>query len=150
MAIARKDSEYNTNKDRIIKQTRDKFVVCMFLNGANRKWFGRCVDGLNNDYLAGNKHYPETVEKALEYLQNYRDSNQIVKKGKRHDEDGKTGATFAQSGGGVTCYKCGEQGHISTKCGYDSDDEKVISYRKAWKEKKKAITNVQVRTGVQF
>ena len=149
--IASKEENYLTNKTRIDKETRDKFVACMFLNGANRKYYGRCVDGLNNDYLAGNKHYPETVEKALEYLQNYHDGNQFVKnKGKKND-DGKTGAAFGQLSN-VTCHKCGEKGHCASSCECDNDDEKVINNRKA---RKKGANNVQlnennVRTGVQL
>ena len=29
------------------EKARDKFVVCMFLNGANKKVFSKCIDGLN-------------------------------------------------------------------------------------------------------
>ena len=104
-------------------------------------------------YLAGHKHYPSTTEKALEYLQNYMESNPNQARGKRSttDASSKTGAAFVEMKD-RECYKCGTKGHISPNCPFDSDDEKVINYRKS---KKKGATNVAVqsaivRTGVQF
>ena len=44
--IAINDDKCTTNELKAQKEMRDKFVVCMFLCGANRKWCSRCVDGL--------------------------------------------------------------------------------------------------------
>ena len=72
----------------------------------------------------------------MEYLQNYRDGNPNWKKGKKSGDDGVGGAVFGQVGA-RSCYKCGEIGHLANKCPHDSDDEKVIKHRKAWKERSK-------------
>ena len=98
---------------------RDKFVACMFLLGANREVHGKCVHGLNNDYLAGNEHCPKTTEKALECLQNYKDTSHVKKEVKK--DDSSSGSNSGSGAGFVQledreCYYCGEKGHMKHQC----------------------------------
>ena len=140
--LMKEDSRYATadedERDKVIKEIRNKFLACAFINGANKKKFGKVIDSLNNDHLGGNSHYPTTVEKALDLLQNYMDSNNNYQRGKA-----KGGKVFVQHNNRYF-YKCGIKRHVSPNCPYDSEDEVVIKYRTTKGKSINGATGVQI------
>ena len=59
-----KDEE-QVDEDKLINNGCDKFAVCMFLVGSNKKLCSKCINGLNNNCLAGNEHCATRVDQAL-------------------------------------------------------------------------------------
>ena len=67
----------------------------MIISGADRKRYGQLKLDLANDYLLGTDQYPDTLEKAVNLLSNYRGAQVAIPRGQiRHD-----GVAFLQHGG---------------------------------------------------
>jgi hypothetical protein len=47
---------------------KKRFQACMFLASLNIGRYGDIIDELNNDFLAGNNNYPETIEDVVSRL----------------------------------------------------------------------------------
>ena len=85
------------------------------------------MDDLNNEYVAGNVKYPESVSEMFKLLSNRRGVggfNKFGSKQRKLDalQDGVNEASFAQKKHNdkqmkrITCYACGEKGHMSHQC----------------------------------
>jgi len=114
------------------KDTRNKFVGCMFIEGSSPKKYGKYIADLNNDYNTGTNKYPPTLEAGMEMLSSY-----VSPDGGHSNERstvGTVGANFAtyldadlikkrQAEG--KCFKCGADDHISKNCknGYKGHTE---------------------------
>ena len=110
------------------KKSRNKFLACMFMDGANKTKYGKCIADLSNSYLSKNDKYPKTVATALTYLSHFSDGEYVSKR--KQDETINLG--FVQYEDRV-CYKCGEKGHIATYC--KKDKEKLVN---AYQEEEEA------------
>ena len=53
---------------RLRKPVRDKFLACVFLSGLRKKKFSKCLDDLNNSFLARQNEYPIDMEAPLNYV----------------------------------------------------------------------------------
>ena len=62
------------------KKSRNKFLACMFMDGANKTKYGKCIADLSNSYLSKNDKYPKTVATALTYLSHFSDGESVPKK----------------------------------------------------------------------
>jgi len=49
-------------------QARDKLLACLFLNGCDRKRYGKVIEELSHAHLAGQENYPGTVEAMMMML----------------------------------------------------------------------------------
>ena len=107
MKLAMKESGYDdkSKRDDIVQKCRNKTLACLFLNGANRKYYSKCIDELNNAYLSGHNNYPKSAEEAMTYLSYYMDQN---------DKGSNRMMSLAQTE--VECYYCHEKGHYATDC----------------------------------
>jgi hypothetical protein len=112
---------------------KKRFQACMFLASLNINRYGSIVDELNNDFLAGNNKYPETIEDVVSRLSYRMNSGAARKKQSAEaasDSEGSAGveSSFVQTGkkktkNKVTCYRCGERGHYADACPNESEDE---------------------------
>ena len=110
------------------KKSRNKFLACMFMDGANKTKYGKCIADLSNSYLSKNDKYPKTVATALTYLSHFSDCEYVSKK--KPDETINLGLLQYED---RVCYKCGEKGHIATYC--KKDREKLVN---AYQEEEEA------------
>jgi hypothetical protein len=99
----------------------------MMLSGADKKHYGKLLEDLNNNYLAGTDNYPLDVDLTVTLLSHYQDfqSNGGCNK---VDSDGGGGveASFAQHKKKekqkdkqkfrIQCWTCGEYGHMARDC----------------------------------
>ena len=107
MKLAMKETDYSDNSKRgdIVQKCRNKMLACLFLNGANKKYHGKCIDKLNNAHLSGSNNHPKSTEEAITCLSHCMDQN---------DEGNNQMMSLAQAE--VECYYCHEKGHIATNC----------------------------------
>ncbi len=103
-------------------KTLDKTLAYGILVRADRGWYRKLIEEIENAYLKGNNNYPKTPMKAYKILVNYRSYNNnkrmnisggldqvvFVTEGKRP----KTGKEFPYK----RCYKCGKYGHYNSNC----------------------------------
>ena len=59
------DIDYASKPKEIKKAVRDKFLACVFLSGLRKKKFSKCLDDLNNSFLARQNKHPIDMEAAL-------------------------------------------------------------------------------------
>ena len=57
--VAEDTTNYARNKKKIQKDTRDKFMACMFIDGLDTARYSRCIDDLANQYLKSQDEYPK-------------------------------------------------------------------------------------------
>ncbi len=69
----------------------------LLISGADKQRFGKLKDKLVNNYLLGTNQYPDTFEKALRIIGNYRLSKS-TRPYRPNPND--TGVPFLQRGGG--------------------------------------------------
>ena len=107
MKLAANKAGYDDRLTRndIVLKCRNEMLASLFLNGANRKYYSKCIDELNNTDLSGQNNYPKSTEEAMTYLSYYLDQN---------DKNSNRMMSFAQTE--VECYYCHEKGHIATNC----------------------------------
>jgi len=98
------------------KEVRQKFLACIFLTGVDQKQYSRLIGKLKNQYLTGQKNYPNMVEAALTMLSHYMEEKHAHRSGQA---SAKT--SFVQLHKEVQCYKCGKKGHYANKCQQDSN-----------------------------
>lgn len=100
---------------------RQKYLACVFLAGASKR-YDRLVNDLNNAYLTGSDHYPESVEGAMTMLSHYKQDRERSTN-PRSAPMQQDGVGFAQGKdlSKVRCFKCGEYGHYANKCPNDPD-----------------------------
>ena len=103
------------------KNTRDKFLACVFIAGVNQKKFGKLINELNNAYLSGSNNYPKSVVGAVTMLSHYAGD---WKPGVTNKEQGEQVYSFAQKKKDVKCFKCGKKGHYANECDESETDEK--------------------------
>ena len=111
------------------KDTRNKFLACIFIAGVDRKKHRKLINELNNQCLSGNNNYPTTLEGALNVVSHYKcDGTSMSPRGETTDE-GIGSASFAQLNKktqkkqNVTCYKCKQKGHNANECNEESDSD---------------------------
>ena len=105
MKIAEKDINCSSEKDEVKQKCRNKFLVCVFLHGANRKHHNKCIEELNNVHLRGSNNHPKTVKEAMTHFSHHMDKANRQK---------SRMVSFMQMG--VECHCCCEHGHITTNC----------------------------------
>ena len=121
-------TKIGTNKD-----TRNKFLACVFIAGVDRKKHGKLINEPNNQHLSGNNNDPTTLEGALNMVSHYKSDGTLMSpKGETTDE-GNGGASFAQLNKktkkkqNVTCCKCKQKGHHTNECNEESDSDESDS-----------------------
>ena len=140
------DENY-TNDQKILakKQAKDRFLACMFINGADKARFGDLHDDLLNDFAKGQRNYPTSVVDAYSLLVNY----------KPRFKPGNTtvsGSSFVQPGDEkkgdseqeIRCWGCDKPGIYLEKC------TKAECIKKwADKQERKAAKANEQQTGAQ-
>ena len=53
---------------------REKFLACVFMDGALKNKYSKCIADLNNSYLSSYNKYPKSVAAAYGYLSDYSDN----------------------------------------------------------------------------
>jgi hypothetical protein len=96
----------------------------MMLSGADKKCYGKLLEDLNNNYLAGTDNYPLDVDSTVTLLSHYQDYQSNGGHNKV-DSDGGGGVetSFAQHKKKekqkdkqkfrIQCWTCGEYGHMA-------------------------------------
>ena len=106
---------------------RQKYLACLFLNGADKSRYESLVDGVNNNYVKGLDTFPKTLQDAFALLTETR-CRKITK-------STIEGSSFAQGQGGggghaPACWGCNEEGIVLSECIKPACMEK-------WKRKQK-------------
>jgi hypothetical protein len=109
------------------KTVREKMIVILFMDGAN-KGFKLLMRDLENDYVLGTNKYPTTLAEALQVLMVYSEQpvyKAIMKKLKKRQsvetEKGSLDILFVQMKNidmikkGL-CFCCGERGQKASEC----------------------------------
>ena len=86
---------------------RQKYLACLFLNGADKTRYDSLVDGVMNDYVKGLDTFPKSLQDAFALLTKTRCS--------KFSKTISEGSSFAQGheggGGNVpACWGCKEEG----------------------------------------
>ena len=97
----------------------------IFLAGVDKKRYGKLVEDLNNNFLAGKDNYPESIDSTLTLLSDYQDHSSAAGLNVGNGE-GVFETSFAQyqkrklkntkQASRVTCFDCGERGHVKKDC----------------------------------
>ena len=132
----RLDEAYNNaddaGKKKMAEEGYNRVVAYEFLMGCNTQKAIDLRKSLQNDQAKSKNNYPETLEKAIELIANFRGDNN-VNKAKRKDQQRSGGGTqegtresvgFAQVVPGddgrefpnITCNRCGKKGHCANHC----------------------------------
>jgi hypothetical protein len=109
------------------KVARDKMMSMMMLSGADKKRYGKLLEDLNNNYLAGTDNYPSDVDSTVTLLSHYQDYQSNGGRNKvDSDGDGRVETSFAQHKKKekqkdkqkfrIQCWTCGEYGHMARDC----------------------------------
>jgi Zinc knuckle len=118
------------------KKAREKMIVILFMDGAN-KGFKPLMRDLENDYVLGTNKYPATLAEALQVLMVYSEQpvyKAIMKKLKKRQsvetEEGSPDISFVQMKKidmikkGL-CFRCGEKGHKASECEKKKESEET-------------------------
>ena len=109
-------------------EAQGQLWIMILLAGVDKKRFGSLLDGLNNDYLAGQDRYPSDIDSTVTLLSNYRDHQ--VHGGRQVANNAgatrvMTETSFAQRQGQGRrnrqrvrgpCFNCNQPGHIAANC----------------------------------
>ena len=90
---------------------RQKYLACLFLNGADKNRYESLVDGVTNDYVKGLDTFPKTLQDAFALL--------TETKSKKQGRVMAEGYSFAQgtgTGTGPSCWGCQESGIVLSEC----------------------------------
>ena len=106
------------------KKAQERLYASIFLAGADKRRYGKYVDGLNNAYLTGTDNYPKTVQQAVTALTNYQDGEQKPSASRNVERTGGSGGpletSFAQTSGRALrrrrCFECGDPTHVARSC----------------------------------
>jgi hypothetical protein len=109
------------------KVARDKMMSMMMLSGADKKRYGKLLEDLNNNYLAGTDNYPSDVDSTVTLLSHYQDYQSNGGRNKvDSDGGGRVETSFAQHKKKekqkdkqkfrIQCWTCGEYGHMARDC----------------------------------
>ena len=86
----------------------------LFLEATNKRKFAKLLTELSNDYIKGTKAYPSNMEEGLDMVVAY--TNPDLHKQQGNQNKDRRGTSFAQKKKKITCYACGEEGHIAPNC----------------------------------
>jgi hypothetical protein len=101
---------------------RDKYLIMLFLAGADKVRFGTLIEDLNtNSYLAGNDQYPVSLDGTLTLLLHYQghqgsehmDNNKNVS---RETSFAQRKPQKAQQLARIYCLNYNEYGHYQSEC----------------------------------
>ena len=135
--IAERDRRYNRERARVEAKERAKMLAVAFMEGADRQVYGFLCRGLSDDHALGDDRYPETMEDALEVLR-VSGAKKAAKKVKSDKELAELKKLqLVQGAGQVTCWKCGEVGHVKKEC---------PKWKAAQEAKQRATQLTQART----
>jgi hypothetical protein len=90
----------------------DQKAKDMFLAVADRSWFGKLLEDLENDFLQGHDGYPKTLSDEYSLLTNWKEETR---------SDPKNPVVFTTTSQqnnrrNITCYRRGRIGHYSNNC----------------------------------
>jgi hypothetical protein len=90
----------------------DQKAKDMFLAVADRSWFGKLLEDLENDFLQGHDGYPKTLSDEYSLLTNWKEETR---------SDPKIPVVFTTTSQqnnrrNITCYRRGRIGHYSNNC----------------------------------
>ena len=107
--IAAEEADYDvkSKKADVISKCNAQMLACMFMHGANKKLYKKCIIELNNMYLSGNDRYPKSIEAAMTYMSHYADDTRADKP--------EEGIQLMQSRK-ITCWLCQGEGHKANEC----------------------------------
>jgi hypothetical protein len=77
--------------------TQDRFLARILLMGADKGRFGKLLDELNNNYIAGTDRYPKTLDDTIKLLTRYQGPQKNPAKVLDDNEDGMV-KSFLQKG----------------------------------------------------
>lgn len=107
-------------REKFLKQASDSFLAFVFINGANKKKYGKLIDDLSNAYTLGDNKYPANVAKATELLTGYKQGGGGGNTNPAKELGDKT--SFAQTGEypkwmhDLICHNCKKKGHVERVC----------------------------------
>ena len=93
------------------ENARQKYLACLFLNGADKTRYESLVLGVTNDFVKGLDTFPKTLQDAFALLTETR-CREVTK-------SSLEGSSFAQGGGGgngPACWGCQEDGIVLSEC----------------------------------
>jgi hypothetical protein len=94
-------------------KSKERVLACMFLLKSDKDRYGQMLAKIQNDHVSGNGCYPQTRIAAFAMLNNWN----ITYERRVYNPVIASGSSFAQaSGGGLSCWGCGEPGVILPHC----------------------------------
>ena len=125
------DDLNNNQKKKCLESAREEYKAALFIIIANKKRHKSAKNKLDNDHLTGSGAYPNTVEGAVNFLENYKADQPSTNRPGRGNES--SGVVFSetgdQQGSGTVCYGCGRTGHPLKYCRSTSRDKKNEIYQ---------------------
>ena len=126
--LAKKEDNYQSDKDAASQKCRNKYLACVFLRGVNWNKHGSCIKELNNMFLSGHNNYPKSAADAVNHLSNYMDTNKKSDGNKEWKESSnEESRSFAQSTKALRCYNCGEPGYTKLTCPKCNKDKNLLN-----------------------
>ena len=92
--VADPDNIIPAERERAVRESTESVKAAMVISGAEKRRFGQLKLDLANDYLLGTDQYPNTLEKAVNLLANYRAPPKIQMRG----QPSQDGVAFIQTG----------------------------------------------------